>query len=141
MGQPQGRPNGWQTAAGIVGALGGLAGGFGGPKGTATPAMVEGFQARALGGDVDASSAYLVGEQGPEILTGVSGRIATNSTSRRMLGESGPNIYYTIDARGTDPVLTEQRTRQAILAAHNSAVLTSIQVSAERAKRVPPPKP
>lgn len=100
----------------------------------------EAFQARALGGDVDASAAYLVGEQGPEVLTGVTGRIASNSTSRRMLGEQGTNIYYTIDARGTDPVLTEQRTRQAILAAHNSAVVTSIQASTERAKRVAPAK-
>jgi hypothetical protein len=38
---------------------------------------------------VNASSAYLVGEQGPEILTGVSGRIANTSASQRMLGELG----------------------------------------------------
>jgi hypothetical protein len=139
MGQPQ-SPNGWQTAAGIVGALGPLAGAFGSSKGSA-PTMVEGFQKRALGGDVNAGAAYLVGEQGPEILTGVTGRIATHSASQRMLGAGGPNIYYTIDARGTDPALTEQRTRQAIIAAHNSSVMTSLQASAERLRRTPPPKP
>jgi hypothetical protein len=54
-----------------------------------------------------------------------------------MLGSGGSNHYYTIDARGTDPVLTEQRTRSAIIAAHQSAVVTSLQAVNERAKRTP----
>jgi len=47
------------------------------------------------------------------------------------------SVYYAIDARGTDPVLTEQRTKAAILAAHNSAVGTSVQAHAEQMKRMP----
>ena len=41
------------------------------------------------------------------------------------------------DARGTDPVLTEQRTRVAITAAHNPAVGTGFQVQQEHLKRTP----
>ena len=48
------------------------------------------------------------------------------------MGASG-----TIDARGTDPVLTEQRTRAAIIGAHNSAVGTSVTVTSENLKRSP----
>ncbi|HTF64542.1 MAG TPA: phage tail tape measure C-terminal domain-containing protein [Edaphobacter sp.] len=92
----------------------------------------------AEGGPVSPSSAYLVGEKGPEILTGISGNITSNANSMRALSSGGgPTIHYSIDARGTDPALTEQRTRQAILAAHNSSVNQSLQASAERMKRVP----
>ena len=52
-------------------------------------------------------------------------------------GGGGSNNYYTIDARGTDPVLTEMRVRQAIIAAHDSAISTSVQANAEFAKRTP----
>ena len=52
-------------------------------------------------------------------------------------GASGGNHYYSIDARGTDPVLTEQRTRVAIMAAHNSAVGTGFRVQQEHLKRTP----
>jgi hypothetical protein len=96
---------------------------------------------KQLGGDVNAGSAYLVGEQGPEILTGVSGRIANTSASQRMLsGSGGSNHYYTIDARGTDPALTEQRTRQAIQEANRQSMITSIRATNEQTKRLPPPK-
>ena len=54
-----------------------------------------------------------------------------------MLEGQASNHYYAIDARGTDPVLTEQRTKAAILAAHNSAVGTSVQAHAEQMKRMP----
>ena len=55
--------------------------------------------------------AYLVNERGTEILMGASGTVLSNSQSRRMLeGAGGGNHYYSIDARGTDPVLTGQRT-------------------------------
>lgn len=92
---------------------------------------------RATGGDVDASRAYIVGEEGPEILTGVSGRIASNSASRRELRRSGGDTYN-VDARGSqDPYLTRHTVEQAIRAAHSSAIVTSTQVQAERAKRTP----
>jgi hypothetical protein len=114
------------TASKIFTFLGGLVSSF------------SGLIPHADGGSVSPGSAYLVGERGPEILTGASGNITSNVASRRMLGGStGPNLYYTIDARGTDPVLTEQRTRTAILAAHNSAVSLGVQVTADRIKRTP----
>jgi len=91
--------------------------------------------ALAGGGDMTPGAAYLVGENGPEIRRGNT--ISSNSASRRMLEGNASNHYYTIDARGTDPVLTEQRTRQAIIAAHNSAVTKSIQVQQEHLKRTP----
>jgi hypothetical protein len=132
---------------GFLGMLGGIAkklfkggssddddsgGGFGGLFG-----FLGNLIPHAAGGPVSPSSAYLVGEHGPEILTGASGNIFSNTDSRRMLNASTPNIFYSIDARGTDPALTEQRTRQAIIASHNSAVSTGVQVEAERVKRVP----
>lgn len=91
----------------------------------------------AGGGDVSPDQAYLVGERGPEILMGASGSIASNSASQRMLSAPAQNHYYTIDARGTDPVLTEQRTRKAIIEAHNSAISNSLMVSQEHLKRTP----
>ena len=76
--------------------------------------------------------------RGTEILMGASGTVLSNSQSRKMLeGASGGNHFYSIDARGTDPVLTEQRTRVAIMAAHNSAVGTGFQVQQEHLKRTP----
>jgi hypothetical protein len=121
-------PNGLQQAGSLLTGIGLLGvGKFGGAK--------------ATGGDVNAGSAYLVGEQGPEILTGVSGRIANTSASQRMLsGSGGSNHYYTIDARGTDPALTEQRTRQAIQEANRQSMITSIRATNEQTKRLPPPK-
>ena len=89
----------------------------------------------AGGGDMSPDTAYLVGENGPEIRRG--NRISSNSASRRMLEGNASNHYYTIDARGTDPVLTEQRTRAAIIAAHNSAVGKAVQVQQEHLKRNP----
>jgi hypothetical protein len=92
----------------------------------------------ADGGSVSPGSAYLVGERGPEILTGASGNITSNVASRRMLGGStGNTLYYSIDARGTDPVLTEQRTKAALIAVHSSAISNAVQVNAERIKRTP----
>jgi hypothetical protein len=91
----------------------------------------------AEGGSVSPSSAYIVGERGPEILTGASGRIVSNATAQRMFGGGGDSHYYTIDARGTDPVLTEQRVYRAIKAAHDSAVSSAVQATIMRNQRVP----
>ncbi len=89
----------------------------------------------AGGGDMAPDKAYVVGDNGPEIKMG--NRIVSNSASRRMLEGNASNHYYTIDARGTDPVLTEQRTKAAILSAHNSAVRASAQVHSEKVMRTP----
>lgn len=91
----------------------------------------------AEGGTALPGGAYLVGEHGPEIMTGVSGRVYSNSQTRRMLSSSGPNLYYSIDARGTDPHLTETRVRSAIMAAHNNAITNSVRINADRMHRVP----
>jgi hypothetical protein len=81
------------------------------------------------------NKAYLVGENGPEVRRG--NRISSNSASRRMLEGNASNHFYTIDARGTDPVLTEQRTRTAIMAAHNASITKGAQLQSEQVKRSP----
>lgn len=117
-----------ESVGGLLGKLGGGFGKMGGFLGSLL--HFGGF--RAEGGGVDPGNAYMVGERGPELWTPPSkGSIIPNN----KLG--GSVAYYTIDARGTDPVLTEQRTRQAILAAHDSAVSNSLQVSREHLKRTP----
>ncbi len=104
--------------------------------GTLAGAATGSLQARAGGGPVSPGSAYLVGENGPEILTGASGNILSNSESRRLAG-GGDTHLYQIDARGADAVAVENRVRTAIIQAHNSAVGTSVQVSADRVRRMP----
>jgi len=50
---------------------------------------------RALGGPVRAGSAYLVGEEGPEIfMPSGSGRIISNDNSRRMMGRGAGGGWY-----------------------------------------------
>ena len=129
----------------IIGFLGSLLGslvgaGSGGGSGggeSVTSSITYGGE-RAAGGPVTPDKAYLVNERGTEILMGASGTVLSNAQSRRMLeGAGGGNHYYSIDARGTDPVLTEQRTRAAIMAAHNSAIGNSVAVTFERLKRTP----
>jgi hypothetical protein len=123
----------------IFGSLmaGGGSGGAGGGMSGILSSLV-GLIPLASGGPMTPSSAYLVGEKGPEIMTGVSANITSNANSMRALSSStGPTHYYSIDARGTDPAQTESRVRRAILESHNSAVATSIQGNAERLKRVP----
>jgi hypothetical protein len=89
---------------------------------------------RAAGGSVDPSNAYVVGENGVEGFAALS---SSSSNSTATYANQSQNVYYTIDARGTDPMLAEQRVGMAIRAAHSSAVVTSTQVQAERAKRTP----
>jgi hypothetical protein len=153
---PQGKPDGtksnpiWIRDAGGSGPFG--SGGVGTPGGGGPGTILGGSAGGGIfnflgglfgatphagGGSVSPGSAYLVGEDGPEILLGASGRIASNSESRGMLGGGRSNHFYSIDARGTDPVLTEQRTRAGIMAAHTSAVATGVRVQAERLKRMP----
>jgi hypothetical protein len=130
------------SIAGFLGSLLGslvgakVGGGSGGGE-SVTSSITYGGQ-RATGGSVTPDKAYLVNERGTEILIGASGTVLSNSQSRKMLEDAGgSNHYYSIDARGTDPVLTEQRTRVAIMAAHNSAVGTGFRVAQEHLKRTP----
>jgi hypothetical protein len=87
---------------------------------------------RAAGGSVDPSRAYMVGERGPEAFAtiGAPGHDGASAQPYQI-------VNYSIDARGTDPVLTEQRTRGAIVAAHQSAIVNSVQTNDELAKRRP----
>lgn len=92
----------------------------------------------AGGGPVSPNSAYLVGERGPEIFMPQSGgSILSNALSQRAMGARGDTHYYTIDARGTDPALVEQRVYRAIKEAHADAVKSSVQATALRSHRVP----
>jgi hypothetical protein len=126
----------------IMGGFGGILskimGGFGGGFGSVFSSILGGLIPHAEGGSVSPSNAYLVGERGPEVLTGMSGNITSNAAARRVFGAStGPTLFYSIDARGTDPAQTEQRTRTALLAVHNSSITNAVQVQADRMKRVP----
>lgn len=132
------------SGGGISSFLGSLAGSLIGVAAGGLGKSGGGFRtldfggARAGGGSVSPSSAYLVGDNGPEILMRASGSIMSNTATNRMLsGSVGPSFTYSIDARGTDPVLTEQRTRAGIIAAHNSSVVTSLQLQKEQLKRTP----
>lgn len=92
--------------------------------GMAAPAM-------AAGGDVAPGSAYLVGESGPEIFKPSGGGTII---PHNAIGGTTINV----DARWSgDPNMTTSRVRQAIIAAHNSAVGTSLQAGGEQAKRMP----
>lgn len=94
---------------------------------------------RAGGGDVSAGSAYMVGEQGAEMFVPrASGTIVSNSALRGSRGASVMHVY-TIDARGTDPLLVEQRVKSAIVAAHDDAVRTSVRAVADMGRRNPRP--
>jgi hypothetical protein len=121
---------------GVLKALGGALFGGGGGAGSGGESVISSIQYMAGGGNVSADQAYVVGDDGPEILKGTSGTILSNSASRKLVGSGGDHVYN-IDARGTDPVQTEMRVRQAIIAAHGSSVTTAVRASAERARRIP----
>jgi hypothetical protein len=91
----------------------------------------------ASGGYMSAGESYLVGENGPEILSGLSGRITNNSDTRRILNTNrGGDVFYTVDARGSD-LGAENRIRRGIELSHNSAVANAVRANVERSKRVP----
>jgi len=125
---------GWLSKIAGLFSRGGGGGGNGmGSMISSLVGMIPGF---AEGGTPSPGSAYITGENGPE-LRFASGEIASNSASERMMSQPTQVHNYTIDARGTDPVMTEQRVRAAIIASHNSAVSNSLQVSQEHLKRTP----
>jgi hypothetical protein len=117
--------------AGSFGKAGAATGGMGPGVGIEAGAAVGGT--RAIGGGVDPGYSYVVGERGPEVFTpGSRGAIIPNSG-----GRGGGNVYYSIDARNSDPVATEQRVRAALAATHKSAVMTSMRAMTEQSRRTP----
>jgi hypothetical protein len=97
-------------------------------------AVLGAFTGRAIGGDVDANSSYLVGERGPEVLTmgSQSGRITPNN----QLG--GTTHNYTVDARGShDPAATEAAVRRGIAAATPHIIAASRQSDIQDRRRSP----
>jgi hypothetical protein len=135
----------WGAASrGFSSMLGSLLGGGGngasgsGAGSTPDVSSTISYPGMAAGGYTTPDKAYMVGENGPEILAGVSGRILSNSQSRRVISSSnGASVYYSIDARGTDPVLTDARVRASIVAAHNNAIQSAVRVNSERMFRTP----
>jgi hypothetical protein len=121
----------------LLGSSLGISGGGGGGGDTPDVQSSISYPGFASGTDSTPAGAYLVGENGPEIMQGAGKRIYSNQESRRILSSSNPGITYNIDARGTDPHQTEQRVRTALIAVHGSAVSSSMQANVDRAKRVP----
>ena len=78
----------------LTGAIGG---GGGGPIASIIGGIFGGFKAN--GGSVSSGKAYVVGERGPEILTGASGRIIPNHA---LGGGSGGGMTVNVDARGSN---------------------------------------
>lgn len=92
---------------------------------------------RAEGGDVSPSQAYMVGEQGPEAMRSVVNNASSSTVGARNVNAPGGNVYYSIDARGTDPMLTEKRVQASLQAVHGSAVQASFASQQEHQKRTP----
>jgi hypothetical protein len=140
---------GASTASPNLKQLGGLFGGAGGFLGGLLQSLFHGGSgvstsvdetisfggALAGGGDMSADKAYIAGEDGPEIIRGINATVMSNAASRKLVG--GGDHYYTIDARGTDPALTEQRVRDAIISSHNSAIGTAVAATADNVRRNP----
>lgn len=89
----------------------------------------------ADGGDLSANKFYIAGEAGPEIVSGVNGRVFNSASTAQILSGSGA-MYY-VDARGSSAAEVEQRVARMLQAVHGSAVKTSLQVQQEFAKRRP----
>jgi hypothetical protein len=104
--------------SGLAGAGGGL-GSFG-------ASLLKGLEGRASGGPVSANKAYVVGENGPELLVGASGRIIPNG------GGGGMTVapVYNIDARGATQELV--RALPGILAENNRRIVESMQQAMSR---------
>jgi hypothetical protein len=134
---PGGPPSWFGVVAAVAGAAIGLGtgGGGGGPK----ESVSSSISYRAAGGPVSPSQAYIVGEQGPELLTGASGRIMSNTAAKRAFGGGdSPTISIgNIDARGTDHSMVYQAVLNASRAAYREAVKTGVQVNIDRRRRVP----
>jgi hypothetical protein len=92
----------------------------------------------ALLDSVAPGAAYLVGDRGPEpVMSQMSGASMSEAMSQRTVGSGGHTYFMSIDARGTDPIQTEQRVYRAIRDAHRDAIGTSVQATVLRSARVP----
>jgi hypothetical protein len=85
----------------------------------------------ATGGDVTYGGVYPVGELGPEevYLPGGS-RVVPN----KDIHSGGPSIGY-VDARGTDPVMTQMAVVRGMQIAHGQAVKDAQKQMADRSRR------
>lgn len=90
----------------------------------------------ADGGVATPDKAYIVGDDGPEILTGASGRVLSNTESRRLVGRGSGLTIGSIDARGAD-LGAGNRIRRAIEQSHREAVATAVRAVHDRSSRVP----
>jgi hypothetical protein len=91
----------------------------------------------ADGGLVSPTAAYIVGENGPEILTGASGRIASNSEmSRTFGGGGGVTQHIEIDARGAD-LGAHNRIMRGMEISHRRTVDAAVRAMHERSFRTP----
>lgn len=99
---------------------------------TSTP--VEGY---ADGGTPAPNTAYMVGENGPELRVS-SSRPDTIVPLNKMNGGRGGDIHntYNIDNRGAD-IGAGNRTKQALMAVHAQSVKDSQRASYEQAQRKP----
>jgi len=118
------------SAVGVLAGMFGLGGGIA-PKEQVTSSI----QYRAGGGTVSPSDAYIVGERGPELLTGASGRIISNDAMRRNFGE-GDKYQVIIHAPGAD-LGAANRISQAVDYGRRAAVIDSARAATERARRTP----
>jgi hypothetical protein len=130
-----GGPTGGSGAGGLAGLFGD--GGAGGGL-TSGFSSIGDFGAAAGGGDIDPYGMTLVGEKGPELLTGMAGHVHSNADTKKMLGGGDTHNYnYTIDARDTNPADTEMRVRKAIKESHMTAVQQSLSAHKEMQSRRP----
>jgi hypothetical protein len=94
------------------------------------------FPHRAAGGPLSASGMTIVGENGPEILSGVSGYITSNADAHRMFGGGGVTVPVSVDARGSD-IGVYHRAVDAARHLSQAAMSGAMRAQAERSRRVP----
>jgi len=94
------------------------------------------FPHRAAGGPLSASGMTIVGEDGPEILSGVSGYITSNADAHRMFGGGGVTVPVSVDARGSD-IGVYHRAVDAARHLSQAAMSGAMRAQAERSRRVP----
>lgn len=119
-----------QTLQTVLKQLAGLAGGGGGFFSGLASLFGGG---KAGGGDVTPGMTYIVGENGPEVLTmgaNASGYITPNGTSGA--NRRGGDLY--IDARGADAGV-EQRIMRVVRMSEDRAVARAVTTSREMQKR------
>ena len=80
FGNMQGTLGGGGLFGSILGGLGGLFGGGGGPKNVATPILPTPIYTAANGGRIPGRRPSLVGEKGPELFTPATGGYVTPRT-------------------------------------------------------------